>query len=308
MTTREPQYADPKRYIELVGFEGGWRDLFWNHDFLDLMARRLELQQVRDVLDVGCGAGHWGRALLPHLPADARMVGVDREPKFFELAAAKADPDRSQFVAGEAERLPFEDASFDLVTCQLVLIHVRDPAVAIKEMKRVLRPGGLVLVAEPDNRAGNLALLGGEPRVPDDDLLAIFGLLLRCDAGKRALGEGDQNIGGMLPGLFAAAGLHNVVAHTNDRCITLFPPYERPSMKVALQQEHAWARQDVSILCGSKGDNWRFYEAGGGSEDEFQHGWAAVARWMQSVEAGVEAGTYHAARGFVMYLVAGRKP
>jgi SAM-dependent methyltransferase len=304
---RDPLYADPQRYIELVGFEGGWRDLFWNRDFLAFMADRLGFDEVADMLDVGCGAGHWGRALLPHLPDDARLVGVDREQAFFDLAREHTDTDRSRFVVGEAEALPFEDESFDLVTCQTLLIHVRDPAVAIAEMKRVLRPGGLLLAAEPDNRAGNLALLNGEPRPSDDDVLAILQMLLRGEAGKLALGEGDQSVGGRLPGLFAAAGLRGVVAHTNDRCISIYPPYDRPDVKVALDQELAWMEEDVSILSGSREDNLRFCEAGGGSEEEFERGWAAVRRWMRSVKDGVDAGTYHGARGFVMYLVAGWK-
>ena len=300
---QEPEYADPQRYIELVGFRGTWRDLFWNRDFLRLIAHRLELTRVRDVLDVGCGAGHWGRALRPHLPDDARLVGVDREEAFLRLA--REHP--GEYVVGTAEELPFADGSFDLVTCQTLLIHVRDPAVAIAEMKRVLRPGGVLLAAEPDNRAGNIALLGGEPRPCDEDYLAILGLLLRAERGKATLGEGDQSVGARLPGLFAAAGLEEVVAYNNDRCITIYPPYERADMRVALDTETEWFREDVSILCGSRADNWRFFAADGGSEAEFAAAWAAVRRWMSAVQDGIAHGTYHSARGFVMYLAAGRK-
>lgn len=305
--TRAPEYADPQRYIELSGFDGTWRDLFWNRDFLDLTARRFAFERVHDVLDVGCGAGHWSRAVLEHLPADARLVGVDVEEAFLSLAREKGDPARTEFRVGAAEALPFEDESFDLVTCQLVMIHIKDPAVALAEMKRVLRPGGLLLTAEPDNRAGNLALLGGEPRLPDEDILAIVGMLLRCDRGKLALGEGDQSIGGRLPGLLANAGFNDVVAYTNDRCISMHAPYQRADMLVAIDQELAWSSEGVSILCGSRADNLRFFEAGGGTRADFERSWESVRHWMNLVRDGVEAGTYHAARGFVMYLVGGRK-
>lgn len=304
----EPTYADPQRYIELAGFDGTWRDLWWNRDFLHLIARRLELERARRVLDVGCGAGHWGRGLLRHVHPDATLAGVDREEAFLELARAETDPARTEYMVGSAEALPFDDGAFDLVTCQTLLIHVRDPVAAITEMLRVLRPGGVLLAAEPDNRAGNLALLGGEPRPSDEDILAIVGMLLRCDRGKLALGEGDQSIGGRLPGLFCAAGSTEVVAYTNDCCMSFYPPYERGDMKVALAQELAWSGDDVSILCGSRHDNWRFFEAGGGTRDEFDACWSAVRRWAASVREGVERGAYHSARGFVMYLVAGRKP
>ena len=133
-------------------------------------------------------------------------------------------------------------------------------------------------------------------------------MFLRCDRGKMALGEGDQSIGGRLPGLFASTSLAQVVAYTNDRCITLYPPYERGDMVVAVDQERSLFRQGVSPLCGTKADNWRFFEAGDGTRDAFEQCWSAMERWMKLVEQGVESGDYHAGRGFVMYLVAGRKP
>ena len=304
----EPEYADPQRYIELVGFEGTWRDLFWNRDFLDLMGRRLDFDSVRSALDVGCGGGHWTRTVLSQLPTDARMGGPDREAAFLALARERCDASRTEFMVGTAEKLPFEDNTFDLVTCQLVLIHVQDPLVALTELKRVLRPGGLLLVAEPDNRAGNIAQLGGEPRPSDEDLLSIMSLLLCCERGKLALGEGDQSIGGRMPGLFHHAGLEQVVAYTNDRCTSIVPPYDRADMKVALQQELDWFEQGVSAICGTRADNLRFFDAGGGDPEQFDLGWAAMRRWMQLVRDGIESGAYHAGRGFVMYLVAGRKP
>lgn len=302
-----PEYADPQRYIELVGFRGTWRDLFWNHDFLDLMGRRLGLSRVRDALDVGCGAGHWGRTLWPHTPPGARWIGVDPEEEFLELAR-QAGNGRAEYRRATAESLPFPDDSFDLVTCQLVLIHVRDATEALREMTRVLRPGGVLLAAEPDNRAGNIALLNGDPRPSDEDYLAILELLLVGERGKLALGEGDQSIGGRLPGLFATSGLAEVTAYTNDRCINLHPPHARNDEKVWLDQELAWAAEDASVLCGSRESNWRFFEAGGGDEARFAACWEAVRRWMSLVREGVATGRYASARGFVMYLVSGRKP
>jgi len=65
---------------------------------------------------------------------------------------------RCEYGMGAAERLPFADATFDLVTCQTVLMHIADVAVALTEMVRVLAPGGLLLAAEPNNLAGTLVL------------------------------------------------------------------------------------------------------------------------------------------------------
>ena len=237
---------------------------------------------------------------------------VDREPEFFALARQTGEErglgSRISYVEGTVEALPFDEGRFDLVTCQLVLIHVADVEVALREMIRVTRPGGLLVVAEPDNRAGNLALLGGEPALDDEEIATFVRLQLTCERGKRLLGEGDNSVGGRLPGLLRAAGLQDVRAYTNDRCIALAPPYDEPAMKIALEQELAWATEDVNILLGGHSDNRRLYLAGGGDEADFERGWTVVRKWQRGMVDGVRDGRYHAARGFVMYLVSGRRP
>jgi len=104
---------------------GETRDYWWNLDFLELMGRRLSLDRVHDVLDVGCGIGHWGQLLANVLPRAARVQGVDRDPLWVEKASSRAAAlnlaDRFSYQVSVAETLPFADASFDLVTCQTVL-------------------------------------------------------------------------------------------------------------------------------------------------------------------------------------------
>ena len=108
--------------------------------------------------------------------------------------------------------------------------------------------------------------------------------------------------------MLRALGLSDVRAHTNDRCIDLAPPYDTPAMKLALEQELSWARQQVNILLGTESDTRRLHEAGGGTPERFGRGWAAVERFVDGFVQGVEQGRFHSARGFVLYLVSGRKP
>jgi SAM-dependent methyltransferase len=311
-SSRPAEYADPNRYIELAGFAGEYRDLWWNRDFLELLARRWRLAERRDVLDMGCGAGHWGLTVLGLMPATAMYTGVDVEPHFFAgaqaRAAARGHVDRCRFVSGRAEALPFADASFDVVTCQTVLIHVADASVAIAEMTRVLRPGGIVIACEPDNLAGNVAMLGTSPATSDEDVVAIVALLTTCMRGKRALGEGDERVGHRLPRLMADAGLTALRCHTNDRCMHLVPPYDDPQMRAALDQELAWAAQGMPIISWTEHDSRRLHEAGSGSATEFAIGWAAVQRWLTGFVREVEARRFSAGRGFVMYVASGEKP
>ncbi|XP_004342776.2 methyltransferase-UbiE [Capsaspora owczarzaki ATCC 30864] len=111
------------------------------------------------VLDVGCGAGHSVIAIAALLPAGSKAVGVDFNEAFVkqggELAAAqvatglvRADVE-IVFAQADAQDLSqFKDASFDAVRTERVLQHLADPLKALREMARVLRPGGRLVVTE----------------------------------------------------------------------------------------------------------------------------------------------------------------
>ncbi|GAB3701894.1 class I SAM-dependent methyltransferase [Mariniluteicoccus flavus] len=99
-----------------------------------------------DVLDVGVGTG----ANLPHLPAGVRITGLDQSPAMVEQATRRARElglDATMRV-GDAGVLPFPDASFDTVLSTFVLCCVPDEGAALREMVRVLRPGGRLVLAD----------------------------------------------------------------------------------------------------------------------------------------------------------------
>src|SRR5690349_17613793 len=120
--------TEPPRKPHSAEYFGEQRDYWHNGDSVELMAKRWNLGAVRFALDVGCGVGHWGRLLLPHLAPEARIIGVDRERDWVTEAARRADAagiaDRASYRLGDAEKIPFHDGVFDLVTCQTVLMHV----------------------------------------------------------------------------------------------------------------------------------------------------------------------------------------
>jgi ubiquinone/menaquinone biosynthesis C-methylase UbiE len=96
------------------------------------------------VLDVACGTG-----LVARLAAErgATVTGLDVAPDMIDIARGVAPS--IDWHVGDATSLPFDDASFDLVTCQMGLMFMPDRAAAVAEMRRVLAPGGRVAISTP---------------------------------------------------------------------------------------------------------------------------------------------------------------
>lgn len=119
------------------------------------LARRLVSMAViapgQRVLDIGTGTGVVALEAARLAGAAGKVVGVDLSPKM--LAAAETQSraaglvERVEFKAMDAEALTFEDASFDAVVSLFALLHFPNPAMALREMFRVLKPGGTLVVA-----------------------------------------------------------------------------------------------------------------------------------------------------------------
>ena len=108
-------------------------------DVHDVVAARLVEEGRGSVLDVGCGDGALGRLLIE---TSVRWVGLDLS------ATLLADAPRP-VVRASATRLPFPDDSFDAVSALYMLYHLPEPALAVAEAYRVLRPGGWFAVSAP---------------------------------------------------------------------------------------------------------------------------------------------------------------
>src|SRR3954447_19859970 len=103
------------------------------------------------ILDVGCGPGFYCAELVEEVGSAGKVVGLDSSPQMLELAARRCgDHDNVELHEANATSLPVEDAAFDGAVCVQVLEYVRDTAVGLSELYRVLRPGGRVVIWDVD--------------------------------------------------------------------------------------------------------------------------------------------------------------
>ena len=125
----------------------------------ELSKRWHELPRRPKVLDLGCGSGIFAE-MAAKLGADT--IGVDISEIAVEKLNIKHKNNKNlSFKVSVAEKLPFKDATFDLIMCFEVLEHLRDPQKALNEIKRVIKPRGLVLISVP-NWFGYDRLLAGK--------------------------------------------------------------------------------------------------------------------------------------------------
>ncbi len=161
----------------------------WTRDLRRYLFDKAGLSRAERVLEVGCGTG----ALLADLDSPASLHGLDLAPA--ALAEARIHAPRVSLVNGDALSLPYADYTFDITYCHFLLLWVRDPLQAAREMVRVTRPQGHVLaLAEPDYSA----------RVDQPESLAPLG---RWQAESLRRQGADPSFGSRLAQTFARAGI-----------------------------------------------------------------------------------------------------
>jgi ubiquinone/menaquinone biosynthesis C-methylase UbiE len=111
----------------------------------------VDLAGAREVLDVGCGTGALLDAIARRPITEGqprrRLTGVDLSPQMLAVARDKLGESAALAVA-DAARLPFRSGRFDLAFSSSALHHLRDPLLALREIRRVLRPGGRVAITD----------------------------------------------------------------------------------------------------------------------------------------------------------------
>jgi ubiquinone/menaquinone biosynthesis C-methylase UbiE len=129
------------RYEDVKRFRANYEHQYLSQPLMQEIAPL----QTPLVLDVATGTGRLPWALLQNGLFRGLVIGVDLSRHMLAIADAKTDTERVRFARCPAEKLPFADASFDVVTCLEALEFMSDPRKALGEMARVLKPNGVLL-------------------------------------------------------------------------------------------------------------------------------------------------------------------
>ncbi len=231
----------PEEYRKMAGVE----DTMWYYRALHRhVARELtrEMPVAARVLDAGCGTGGLLRQLHRVRP-DWQMTGLDFAPLACELARERTG---GEIVQGSISLLPFPDATFDAVVSCDVLCQVSDPAQALREFHRCLKPGGVTVLMMPayqwmysyhDREVGNLR------RYARKEVSA----LVRA-AGFAVVRSTYWN---MLP--FPLAVLRRKILPLSARAsdVRLYPAPLEAAFNGLMALEHGWRRLGPSLPFGS---------------------------------------------------------
>ena len=216
------------------------RERWWNDDFTDFLAETLRPRPGNRILDVGCGEGTAEIRIGRLHVSQIRMVGVDVMIERVMVARHQTAGHnlRVAYATADACHLPFRDGAFDSTFCVAVLQHIGDVETAVSEFARVSRPGGRVLVVEPDNQA-RYSFSATPAGLKAFETSARFFAALSAARGDKS----DAAIGPRLPALFARHGIEplNVRLFPVSQTRLGAPPAEvwarrRESVELALQQ------------------------------------------------------------------------
>lgn len=284
----------------------------WFEDTVYKLADWMNLKHGMIVVDVGCGLGQLGLLYWPHFGRRGRYIGVDISHKLLQDAkkAAKnwVKKGKSYFVTGDAYKLPFPNAFADCVMCQTLLYHLKTPKLALEDMIRIVKPGGLIVCKDLDYVSTFIARdFSSLPEPTLKERLLSTRVLLISHKGRLKLGRGDNSIGRKIPIMMKGLGLVDIDVRNNDLVYFLQPPYDSPRQQyyIKMLRKRLGHKKDSKIW-------WKQAEeeflAGGGKQKEFTRYKRLVNKHAPLYKTQVKKGEYYRCTPGYFLVTIGRKP
>src|SRR5436190_20441593 len=162
---RKKPITEYKRFIQghYDGFAGkltGITGILTGHEVLAghvFKPKAFDLRGCKRILDAGCGNGRYSKFILKQADSDALVTGFDLSQRMLNRARRRIPNSRLSLSSADLTRLPYPDAYFDALVCGWVLEHLLDPRPGLKELARVLAPGGkFLLMTTEDTFTGSM--------------------------------------------------------------------------------------------------------------------------------------------------------
>ncbi len=226
----------------------------------ELYTSFLNIKPGQKIVDIGCGPGDFTRQLARLSNQRATILGIDSNEK--SIRAAITDTKKARlsrcvsYKVGDVYKIPLEDGYADLTCCRTLLMHLTEPLKAVKEMARVTRTGGSVVVLE-----------GGKMRAfydPDDEEYSMLAerAYEAWVNGIRKLEGKEFKIGEKLPGILQKAGLSEIKAEFQADAWLHSDPRRR------LSDVKAELRFDYSLFKERRRKDRKYLLAGGMSNSQ----------------------------------------
>lgn len=297
------------RYREMLVWQ---RRQMWFEDTIERLAEWMNLTLGMIAVDIGCGLGYLGCTYWKYFGKGGHYIGVDIAPELLKDAAETskswAVEGIASFIAGNAYNLPFPDNFADWVMCQTLMIHLEKPLLALSEMMRVVRPGGLILCKEPDNLRPTL--VGAYSSLPEYDIekqLLVHKINLIANKGRIILGRGDSGVAPKIPHMLNELGIDDIDIRVRDRVPFVEPPYKTAHQQKTIENMKKYLLSEKSFKSRAEESKEEFL-AGGGDLREFNILLEIGEKQRKIQRQQIDNNKFFICGAYAIYIITGRKP
>ncbi len=297
------------RYKKMLTWQ---RRQMWTPEEIERYAKWLDLTPGMTAIDVGCGLGYLGYTYWKYFGTGGHYIGIDIRPNLLkdanETAETWAVDGMAGFVTGDVYNFPLPDSTADLVECQVLMIHLEKPKLALSEMIRILKPGGLILCIEPDNLTPTLVrAFSSLPEYDIETQLLMHKVNLIANKGRIKMGRGDKGIAPEIPHMLHELGIDDIDIRVRESVPFMEPPYktERQQETVKNMKKYLLSEEDFNARTEEQKEE---FLTGGGDPAEFSRILEIGNKQRKTQLRQIENNEFYICRAYPVYLIKGRKP
>lgn len=201
---------------------------WWDPAWLRHIAKSCGFAHAKTVCDIGAGAGHWTQVLAQAFPWDGTtVVALESDPGWVEVLRRNERlvslVERFDVIEGDAVDTKLPSDSFDLVTCQTVALHLKNPAALVREMIRLTKPSGMVVMAEPANVLNRAQLGAAIASLQPHEAGLLIEIWMAYHKGIRDHCGHDYDIAVRLKGIIESCGIEpdRILCFKNPKAIEI---------------------------------------------------------------------------------------